>query len=292
MFFFCWSDLSTTSRCFSLTYKPPADGSDLPPPNDHPIWTLPGINRYSVLWDSLRGLDLGPTGHVNGNSLQDLLELPSLGPNKEARLQWVRGNLKQAYDVLEVENRLDYLTLSMVTDPKSPGTCFPFLKAKANENKYVCACLFLLLQDPLVHDPADDYCVYRLPAVTYLCRFYAIMDSPSYFLTREEQQVAEEAVHGFLQSYSWLNQHALRNNRMRWPITIKFHYFKHEANLLGYLNPKHGSTYRGEHFVGKLAKIGLSCSYGKPAYAISPFLVQKLRLLAKLEARRGMENEP
>ena len=59
------------------------------------------------------------------------------------------------------------------------------------------------------------------------CRFYAVMDSPNYFLSEEEQQVAAESVHGFLESYSWLNQWALDTNRMRWPITIKFHYFKH-----------------------------------------------------------------
>ena len=77
--FFFWSDLSTTSRCFGLCYSPPTDGSDMPPPNMHPIWTLPGMTRFRVLWDSLLGLDLGPTGHVNGNILLDLLELPALG---------------------------------------------------------------------------------------------------------------------------------------------------------------------------------------------------------------------
>ena len=198
----------------------------------------------------------------------------------------MRGNLKQAYDVLGVENRVGYLTVSMVTDPGHAGTTFPFLKAKANENRYFCAALQLILQDPLVHDPRDPYCVYRLAAVTYLCRFYAVMDSPNYFLSREEQRLAAEAVHGFLESYSWLNQWALRNNRMRWPLTIKFHYFKHEASHLRFLNPNHGSTYRGEHFVGRVAKVGLSCSYGKPAWAITPFLVQKLRMVGILAARR------
>ena len=96
-----------------------------------------------------------------------------------------------------------------------------------------------------MHGPGGEYTIYRLRAVTYLCRFYAAMDSPNYFLSEEEQQVAAESVHGFLESYSWLNQWALQNNRMRWPLTIKFHYFKHEAKLLIYLNPKHGSTYRG-----------------------------------------------
>ena len=73
--FFFWSDLSTTSRCFGLCYSPPTDGSNMPPPNMHSIWTLPGMTRFSVLWDSLHGLDLDPTGHVNGSILLDLLEL-------------------------------------------------------------------------------------------------------------------------------------------------------------------------------------------------------------------------
>ena len=84
---FCWSDLSTVSRCFQYTYGPPTDGSEIPAPSGHPIWTLPGVSRYSVLWDALHGLDLGPTGHVNGNCTMDLLDNPALGPNRDRCLQ-------------------------------------------------------------------------------------------------------------------------------------------------------------------------------------------------------------
>ena len=41
-------------------------------PSAHPLWSIPGLNVYSVGWDMLHGLDLGPCAHVIGNVLDDL----------------------------------------------------------------------------------------------------------------------------------------------------------------------------------------------------------------------------
>ena len=51
-----------------------------PPPSDHQVWTIPGLNRWSVGWDVLHGLDLGPTLHVLGNSLEDLVQVRGMTP--------------------------------------------------------------------------------------------------------------------------------------------------------------------------------------------------------------------
>ena len=49
-----------------------------PPPSDHQVWTIPGLNRWSVGWDVLHGLDLGPTLHVLGNALEDLVQVSKM----------------------------------------------------------------------------------------------------------------------------------------------------------------------------------------------------------------------
>ena len=60
----------------------------------HPWWTYPGAHAFQYLWDIMHGLDLGPTQHVEGNVLQDLVQMPALGPNMQARLSWVTSRIQ------------------------------------------------------------------------------------------------------------------------------------------------------------------------------------------------------
>ena len=73
-----------------------------PPPSAHKLWTIPGVTVWTVGWDILHGLDLGPTQHALGNILEDLVLLRPLGRNMEERIKavWdkVFGDLLGAQD--------------------------------------------------------------------------------------------------------------------------------------------------------------------------------------------------
>ena len=145
--------------------------------------------------------------------------------------------------------------------------------------------LLQILKDPQVRE-ASEYYECKVAAVTHLCRFYAICDSLNFHLTAEEHRIAQASAQSFLDCYTWLCDWAITNHKMQWQVTIKFHYFKHGAAQAKFLNPKFGSCYKGERHVGKVAKVALSCSYGKPAWAISEWLQQKLQILVLLVQRR------
>ena len=284
-----WTDLARDACWCALHYKPPTDGSVLAPPNAHPVWSIPGVNRFSVLWDTLHGLDLGPTAHVNGNVLLELTQDARIpGGSMRERLGWVWHKILEAYPRLGVQNRLDNLSMSMFTDPDSTGSVFPKLKCKANEARHVLPCLLEVLHDDLLFPPRDNHERCRLAAVTELSRFYGILDEPVFHLRPSRVAEGKRCIQSFLDNYVWLTDEALENMRMRWQLTIKFHYFRHQKDLLQFLNPKYGSCYPGESFVGKLARISHSCSYGKPAYRMGCLVMEKVQMVKIVEARRSL----
>ena len=87
-----WIDFSDDASWKMSLYAPPARRNDVRRPNGHPVWTIPGLSRFSVLWDIMHGLDLGPTCHVIGNTLVELCLDRRLGRTMETRCSaiWLR----------------------------------------------------------------------------------------------------------------------------------------------------------------------------------------------------------
>ena len=169
------------------------------------MWPVAGLNRFSVLWDIIHGLDMGPTMHVNGNVLYDLTANTNLGANKQSRLQWAFARIRQAYNDLGIENYLDALTLSMFTDPDSPGTVFIVRKVKANTSRYVLAALLEVLKHPHTYEPGE-YAACKRDAVTDLCRILCQMQQRQVLFARTESANAYQETKNF----SGLLQLALR----------------------------------------------------------------------------------
>ena len=183
----------------------------------------------------------------------------------------------------------------MFTKPDATGTVFPRLKGKAHESRHLLPILLEILEDPLtqVEDPRfPGYVAHRMSCVTYLCRFYGICDAPTPFLTPEASKAAEKCIKGFLHSYEWLTDWAITNRVLRWQLTIKFHLFLHQVFFIRYLNPKFGSCYTPESWLGSVAKITHSSSYGKPSYAWGCFLMRRLQMVALVAKRRSYKTNP
>ena len=58
------------------------------PPSAHQLGSIPGVTVWTVAWDILHGLYLGPTQQADGNILEDLMHLRPLGRTMEERDVW------------------------------------------------------------------------------------------------------------------------------------------------------------------------------------------------------------
>ena len=121
------------------------------------------------------------------------------------------------------------------------------------------------------------YTGHRLQMLTALVQFYKVVDSHEYFLTKREVATARQALSDFLLHYTWLSNDAIKRGLVRWQVTIKFHYLCHASETLAWSNPRWASTYAGESFVGKIAKIAFGSSLGKAPHELGGLLMHKLQ---------------
>ena len=76
-----WSDLSPEALWRHTLEKWPDTQH---PPTPLNIWNIAGLTLFSVQWDMLHGLDLGPALHVNGNLLEDMVHWKVFGRNQDS----------------------------------------------------------------------------------------------------------------------------------------------------------------------------------------------------------------
>ena len=273
-----WTDFSPDSICFANTHAAPA-----PRPNAHNVWDIPGMGLHSVFWDIMHGLDLGPTQHVIGNVLTDFVDNPNFGTNRKERLAAVWSKIQTHYKNMGIASRLNSLTLTMLINSSK----HPQLKSKANQARHLMPVVLAMLEDPLTSVEDADYVANRYSTVFYLCRFYGLLDTHDMFLKGDVPTEAKTCVDNFLAHYDWLNAWSLEHGSAAWHLTIKFHYLKHAGVTLRWINPKFTSCYPFESFVGKVARVAHSSSYGKPAFSIGRFLQQKLHMMAVVARRHS-----
>ena len=274
-----WTDFRATAAWRPTIVRPQLV---MPPPADHEIWKLPGVTVLSVGWDILHGLDLGPTQHVLGNCLEDLVQCGDLGRTAEERIKVVWSRSLEIYKELHIANRLPNLELNTF---RTAGN-FPRLRGKGNESRHYLKVMQQLLVE--FQPVATPYIERRNAMVANLLRFYAIVEEKGFFLSPEEAEEGERMVQSFLQNYTWLAKRALNQGELRWQVTIKMHYLAHAAEMLKWSNVRHSSTYPGEAFVGKIAKMAFSASLGKPPYLLGGLLLQKVQAARAVRIRKTL----
>ena len=263
-----WSDLSPEAA-WRRTVKEHQAAN--PAPSGHLVWTIPGLNIWSVGWDVLHGLDLGPTLHVLGNGLEDLVQCRQLGRTLDERVKKIWAQAQDYYHSMGIKSRISRLDLNSWRHAGS----FPKMRAKAHEARSFLPVLQALLDKHCAG--VDAYATTRAQMLTCLLEFYAVLSSKEQFLTPEAANRGRRMGLEFLRHYSWLSHTSLQQGLLRWQMTMKFHYMAHACEQLQWSNLRWASTYRGESYVGQVAKIGYASSFGKPPYFIGGLLMQKLQ---------------
>ena len=276
-----WTDVRDNARWRKRCVRLPRDGSPLMPPNDHPIWTIPGLNIFNVLFDMLHMMDLGVSAHVIGNVLDVFLRDDRLGPNQDARLSVIWSRIREMYKRKNSPTRLGHLTASMF---KGGDNKYPQLSCKGNECRHLLPVILDLCHE--YHQPEKEESIHRLAVVTHLCRIYGLAETTTWRLGDGDHAALRSSVQQFLSHYSWLAARALEAGHIRWQFTVKFHYMAHLPDMTKYIAPKWCSTYPFESFVGKIAKTGRSASYGKAAFSLGRWLAQKIVMSWAVHFRR------
>ena len=272
-----WSDLAPTA----LWRGTVVTEADAMRPSTHPLWQIPGFSVWSVGWDILHGLDLGPSSHVIGNILDDLVHLGTLGRNMEDRVKAIWSRAQEVYKQQKIQNRLAYLDLNRF---RHPGD-FPKMKCKANEARHFLPVLKELL---LLDGTHSTYTATRARLLDSLLAFYSLVDSHNLVLSNQEAAQGRMHLLMFLTDYSILSRRAVDAGVLKWQMTIKFHYLAHAAEGLVWANPKFTSTYAGESYVGKISKIAVSAAMGKPSALLGGLLMSKVQAGRAVRLRQQM----
>ena len=97
------------------------------------------------------------------------------------------------------------------------------------------------------------------------------------FLPRESSDELFTLALTFLLDYSALARKAIDDGRKLWNVVPKFHHMYHLAYFGRFQNPRLAWVFRDEDFVGRVSRIGHSCTFGVPAMRVPEPVIKKWR---------------
>ena len=161
---------------------------------------------------------------------------------------------------------------------------FPKLECKGAETKHFMKPFLETIKSMLSKDdPVHQGMVKSLQALVELV---GLFDPADLLLTRAEYSQAVDLGKRFFDHYQDLVDWAQGADRMLWNVTIKFHTLHHLILNSKEINPKYCWNWRGEDFVGKVSKLGMSCCMGVRSTKLSCKLMDKYRILLHLQLEK------
>ena len=255
----------------------------------HPLFSVPGVSSALVRGDSLHILySRGVGNHLAGSLLHYCCYYDGSARQKSPpanRLSILFGKVKELYCLHQTSCRLTNLRLSMFTDVTAPHKKFPCLDAKAAETKHFLPCLLEVLQQALPEgEPIHAVMLDCLAAFIHLGEHFDAMDL---FPTDEEYEQTMNLAKRFFDHYHTLSEWALSKGKKLFNTTYKFHSCKHMYRNSFYLNYRIHSNFRSEDFVGNLARVAHSITFGVSAPRICGKVCLKYRVLLHLQLTRA-----
>ena len=155
--------------------------------------------------------------------------------------------------------RMTNLSLHLFTDPDKPHKGHQMLKAKAAECKHFIPVLSLICRTLVDGSEFDEH---RACLLEGLAAFGRLMDESPIVPTDAQAEKAITIMQDVLTHADWLKQFSLRNGSDRFHIVFKHHFFQHLAEQFKFMNPRFAWCFKAEDYVGKIAILVHSCSFG------------------------------
>ena len=254
----------------------------------HMLFDIHGLSTRMVRHDGLHVLFVqGVCGHLLGGILHCLCFFDGKGKQSvkpSDRLAIIFSQVQQKYKEFETSTRLTNLKLSMVCDTKKPRSSFPKLECKGAETKHFMKPFLEITKSMLGPElPEHQNMVEALQALVELVDLF---DQADLFLTRAEYIEAVNLGKRFFDHFADLVDWAKSKNRLLFHTTIKFHTLHHLILNSKEINPKYCWNWRGEDFVGKVSKLGMSVCMGVKSTKLSCKLMDKYRILLHLQLEK------
>ena len=255
----------------------------------HPLFSVPGVSSAVVRGGCLHILySRGVGNHLAGSLLHYCCYFDGAAGQRTApanRLNILFGKVKELYSLHNTRSRLTNLRLSMFTDVTAPHKKFPCLDAKAAETKHFLPCLFQVLQQALPE--GEPIHAVMLACLTAFIQLGEHFDGMDLFPTNEEYEKTMNLAKRFFDNYHTLNEWALSKGKKLFNITFKFHSCKHMYKNSFYLNYRVHSNFRSEDFVGALARVAHSITFGVSSSNVCRKVCLKYRVLLHLQLTRA-----
>jgi hypothetical protein len=251
--------------------------------------TVPGINGYTLAYDSLHILELGVSAHIVANFMFDMVvkaELP--GSSFEARLKELFRKLSGLYTELATDssNQVRRLHLSTFCQHSKKWDSFPELSGvKAKQVRHIIPPLLELRQD-LVDE--SSYKKHRLECIKNLNKMYEAMECQGLHPDESAYEQYKRSTENCLLHYSKLAKIAISQNILQWNTVHKHHLACHMPEQFRHLNCRFVSTYSGETMVGfMVASLGHACLTGTPPHLVPAKVAWRYRLGLHLRVTHG-----
>jgi hypothetical protein len=258
----------------------------------HPVFTIPGVTRHSVAQDALHILfTKGVLSHALASCLHtmcwDGLGRQTVSPAH--RLGALFTRVQQLYLERASPTRLTNLRLKMFVDPDRPHAAYPTLRAKGAETKHLLGIMAQIAEE--LSSPGSDHDLHRARLLSSISAFSDHMDACPMFPSEVQAAEARHHMQAFLKEAQWLKDRATAEGRMLWHIVPKHHMAEHMAEQFRFLNPRFVWTFRAEDFVGRVATLAHSVSFGTPARRLSTKIMEKYRLMLHIKYTRKIQEE-
>ena len=256
--------------------------------SSHPIYTIPGVSSHNNMHDALHNLWAnGVANHACGSALHSLCwKGPGRQPLQPSQaLAAIFQCVQVCYVQDHTPSRFTNLQLKMFCDPDKPHQGHAMLKSKAAECKHFVSALAQIcdaLSDGSQHD------MHRAGILSKLAEFGKLLDEAPMFPSDAQADLAVSIMCDILKHADWLRQDAASKDSGLWHIVFKHHFAEHLAESFRYMNPRYNWCFKAEDFVGRIATLAHSCSFGVRAVDLPGKVMAKWRIMYHFKLSRRL----
>ena len=166
---------------------------------------------------------------------------------------------------------------------------FPMLHIKGAQAKHLLPAVTLVCEKKASMGIPDNKTKLRLDKRENTSRFFQILEEHHLFLPEDAAKELLTCTTSALLSYCGLSRMAIQSGRRLYNVVPKHHYWYHAAVQANFQNPRCGWVFKDEDYVGRVARIAHSCTFGVHAANVGvPLMLKYREALAIRVTRRAL----